>query len=105
MTGNDIEAAPVVEGAATSGDTVARLISQAAQLPGVHVSRERYLRAALRRHCTEDQIRLALTSGPAAAAIPPTVLESLAKSAIRYETTKVTGLSTVAGIPGVSRVK
>ncbi|MFF3983549.1 hypothetical protein ACFY0B_02885 [Streptomyces sp. NPDC001797] len=73
----------------------------AAKLPGVRVHREAYLRSALARHCSEDDIRRAIEETPAAAGISAEVLDKVANDSIRYETAKVSALSAAAGIPGV----
>ncbi|WP_333773091.1 hypothetical protein [Streptomyces sp. IBSBF 3136] len=73
----------------------------AAKLPGVRIHREAYLRTALARHCTEDEVRRAIEGTPAAAGITVDVLEKAANDSIRYETAKVSALSAAAGIPGV----
>lgn len=72
----------------------------AAKFPGVQVSREAYLRSALKRRCSEEQIRLAVEHGPAVAGIPADVIERAAKAAIQFETTRAAGLSAAAGVPG-----
>ncbi|MCX5416611.1 hypothetical protein [Streptomyces sp. NBC_00059] len=77
------------------------LLAGAARLPGVRVDREAYLRAALARHCSEDQLRLAMEESPAAAGIPLDVLDRAADASIRYETAKVSAASAAAGLPGV----
>ncbi|MFD3499130.1 hypothetical protein [Streptomyces sp. NPDC058678] len=73
----------------------------AAKLPGVRINREAYLRSALARHCSEDDIRRAIEETPAAAGIPVEVLDKVANDSIRYETGKVSALSAAAGIPGI----
>ncbi|WP_324785840.1 hypothetical protein [Streptomyces sp. H51] len=73
----------------------------AAKLPGVRIHREAYLRSALARHCSEDDIRRAIEETPAAAGIAPEVLDKVANDSIRYETAKVSALSAAAGIPGI----
>jgi hypothetical protein len=73
----------------------------AAKLPGVRINRETYLRSALARHCSEDDIRRAAEETPAAAGIPIEVLDKAANDSIRFETGKVSALSAAAGIPGV----
>jgi hypothetical protein len=77
------------------------LLLAAAKLPGVRINREAYLRSALARRCSEDDIRRATEETPAAAGIPVEVLDKLANDSIRYETAKVSALSAAAGIPGV----
>ncbi|MFI6246506.1 hypothetical protein [Streptomyces sp. NPDC051016] len=73
----------------------------AARLPGVRIDREAYLRSALARHCSEDEIRIAIEGTPAAAGIPGDLLEKAANDSIRYETAKVSTLSAAAGLPGI----
>ncbi|MFF8435284.1 hypothetical protein [Streptomyces bacillaris] len=76
------------------------LLVGAARLPGVRIDREAYLRTALARHCSEDELRRAIEATPAAAGIPLTVLDRVANESIRYETAKVSMVSAAAGIPG-----
>ncbi|MBP2456890.1 hypothetical protein ABID70_002414 [Clavibacter michiganensis] len=72
----------------------------AARLPGVRVDRAAYLRSALKRVCSEEQILLAIAETPAKAGVSAEVLDKAANDSIRFETTKVTALSAVSGIPG-----
>ncbi|MDH6216636.1 hypothetical protein M2283_003953 [Streptomyces pseudovenezuelae] len=73
----------------------------AAKLPGVRINREAYLRSALARHCSEDDIRRAVEESPAAAGITVEVLDKAANDSIRFETGKVSALSAAAGLPGI----
>ncbi|MFE6825452.1 hypothetical protein [Streptomyces sp. NPDC057690] len=73
----------------------------AAKLPGVRINREAYLRSALARHCSEDDIRRAIEETPAAAGIAVEILDKVANDSIRFETGKVSALSAAAGIPGI----
>ncbi|MEU0061642.1 hypothetical protein [Streptomyces sp. NPDC006334] len=73
----------------------------AAKLPGVRIDRGAYLRSALARHCSEEDIRRAIDETPAAAGITVEVLDKVANDSIRYETAKVSALSAAAGIPGI----
>lgn len=75
-------------------------VTAAAKLPGFRIDRAAYLRSALRRHCAEEQIASAIAGTPATAGIPRSVIDEVARVSIAYETSKVTGLSTLAGIPG-----
>lgn len=77
------------------------LLLAAAKLPGVRIDREAYLRSALARRCSEEQIRRAIEETPAAAGIPVDLLDKVAGESIRYETAKVSALSAAAGVPGV----
>ncbi|MDQ1060775.1 hypothetical protein QFZ23_004740 [Arthrobacter globiformis] len=82
------------------GSNFTQVLDAAAKLPGVRINRAAYLRTALKRHCTEEQIKRAIADSPAAAGIPFKVITEIANTSIAYETSKVTGLSTLAGIPG-----
>lgn len=84
----------------TSPSGFSQILNAAARLPGVRIDRAAYLRKALRRHCSDAQIALAIAESPAAAGIPLEVLKETAKTSISYETSKVTGMSALAGIPG-----
>ncbi|MCQ6555493.1 hypothetical protein NPS70_20165 [Streptomyces sp. C10-9-1] len=72
----------------------------AARLPGVRIHREAYLRKALARYCTEDEIRRAVEGTPAAAGLTTELLGRAADDSIRYETAKASALSAAAGVPG-----
>jgi hypothetical protein len=71
-----------------------------AQMPGVRIPREAFLRSELKRFCSEEQVRRAIATTPADAGVPLSVVDQIAKSVIKYETGKVTAISAVAGIPG-----
>lgn len=70
------------------------------QMPGVRINREKYLRSELKRFCSDAQIDLAVATSPAAAGVPLDVVDKIANSVIKYESSKVTALSAAAGIPG-----
>ncbi|MFI6419003.1 hypothetical protein ACIBG6_16575 [Streptomyces sp. NPDC050842] len=76
------------------------VLASAANLPGVRINREAYLRKALARYCSEEDIRRAVEESPAAAGIPLEVLSKAADDSIGYETAKASALSAAAGIPG-----
>lgn len=77
-----------------------QVLRGSALLPGVKIDRESFLRKELQHSCTSEQIDRAVATTPAEAGVPLEVVNKLAASAIRYESGKVTALSTVAGIPG-----
>jgi hypothetical protein len=83
-----------------SGSKFTQVLDAAAKLPGVRINRAAYLRAALKRHCSEEQIERAIAESPAAAGIPVEVITAAANDSIKYETAKATALSAAAGIPG-----
>ncbi|KES03772.1 membrane protein [Streptomyces toyocaensis] len=76
------------------------VLASAARLPGVRIHRAEYLRKALARYCSEDEIRRAIDETPAAAGIPLDVLDKAANDSINYEAVKASALSAAAGIPG-----
>ncbi|WP_198417378.1 hypothetical protein [Cryobacterium sp. Hb1] len=82
------------------GSKFTQVLDAAAKLPGVRINRAAYLRSALKRHCTSEQIDRAVATSPAAAGIPIGVITAVANDSIKYETAKVTALSAAAGIPG-----
>lgn len=71
-----------------------------AQLPGVQIDRDAYLRRELKRFCSDEKIERAIATTPAEAGVAPHVIEKIANSVIRLETSKVTTISAAAGIPG-----
>ncbi|RSS83481.1 hypothetical protein EF919_39190, partial [Streptomyces sp. WAC02707] len=77
------------------------VLASVANLPGVRIDREAYLRSALTRYCTEDEIRTAIEETPAAAGIPVHILDKAADASINYETSKAGALSAAAGMPGI----
>lgn len=83
-----------------SANNFEMVLSAAAQLPGVRIDREKYLAGALTKKFSPEVVATAIDSSPAAAGIKPEELDAIADSSIRYETAKVTALSTAAGIPG-----
>lgn len=83
-----------------TGPSFTQALETAARLPGVRIDRAAYLRSALKRYCTEDQVERAIALSPAAAGVPLEVITQVANTSIAYETSKVTGLSTLAGLPG-----
>lgn len=83
-----------------TGSKFSQVLDAAAKLPGVRINRAAYLRKALQRHCTEDQIKRAIAESPAAAGVPKEVIREVADTSIKFETSKVTTVSAAAGIPG-----
>ncbi|MEU4156967.1 hypothetical protein [Actinoplanes sp. NPDC026670] len=73
----------------------------AAKLPGVRIDRAAYLRDALKRFCTEDEIRRAIDESPAAAGIPREFLDRAANESINSEAGRASALSAAAGLPGL----
>lgn len=82
------------------GSKFTQLLDAATKMPGVRINRSSYLRSALKRHCSDEQIEQAVLTSPAAAGVSLKVITKASNTSIKYETSKVTGVSTVAGIPG-----
>lgn len=76
------------------------IIEGAAQLPFVQVNRTDFLTHNLNRLCTPEQMKTAIAMGTMYSGIPIETLDSVANAVINAETMKVTGISTVAGLPG-----
>lgn len=76
------------------------MLYAAAQMPGVRIKREAWLRSPLKWYCAEEQLAVAIADSPAAAGIPLSIISQAARTSIKYETSKVTVLSTAAGILG-----
>jgi hypothetical protein len=76
------------------------VLATASRHPGVRIHRDAYLRRALARYCTDEEIREAIESTPAAAGISKTIIDKAAIDSIKNESAKVTGLSAAAGLPG-----
>ena len=81
-------------------DNFFHMLNVAANIPGVHIDREKYLRSALQRYCTDEQIEQAIAQNPAAAGVPSEAVSHVANAAINLETAEVTGTSALAGMPG-----
>lgn len=77
-----------------------QLLRGSIQLPGVQIDREGYLRRELKHFCTPDQINQAVATSPAQAGVSLEVVNKIAAQTIRNEATKVTAISTAAGLPG-----
>lgn len=83
-----------------SGNFFLQALDSAVRLPGVRIDRSAYLRKQLSRHCSEETIELAIQTSPAEAGVSRKVVEHIANTAISYETSKVSGISFLAGLPG-----
>ena len=79
---------------------VEMILRTALKTPGIRVERERFLRKHLSKRFIENDVLKAIEMNPAQAGIGADVIDRIAKSCINYETSRVTGLSAAAGIPG-----
>lgn len=76
------------------------IIAKAAQLPGAKIDRTAYLAKELRKYYPENVISEAIKTSPYEAGVTKQAIDNIAKASIKYETSKVTVVSAVAGIPG-----
>ena len=76
------------------------LLVESAKLPMVKIERESFLRKELKNRFSDDVVEKAIQFNPAYAGISVEDINKIAKSCITAETTKVTAISAVAGIPG-----
>lgn len=83
-----------------SEDYFYSVIKAAMNVPGVKISRNEFLAKQLSKHFPQEVIEKAIEKNPASAGISIEEIDRLAKSCITIETTKVTSLSAIAGIPG-----
>lgn len=80
--------------------TFENVISTALHVPGVKIDRASFLRKELKKYYSDDVIDDAIAYNPAHAGIPKAEINSISKDVINYETTKVTAVSALAGLPG-----
>ena len=76
------------------------IICKAAQLPIAKVDRSTFLKKELKKHYSEETVKLALEHNPAYAGIDKYTINSIANQVIQYETNKVSSISFAAGLPG-----
>ena len=72
----------------------------ACKVPGVKINREKYLRKELQHLFSTEVVDAAIRGNPAQAGIAKATIDEIAKKSIQYETTKVSAVSFVAGLPG-----
>ena len=80
--------------------TFDKVIMTALRTPGVKINRAKFLQKELTKHCSECEIKEAIRYNPARAGISKETIYKVSTAVINYETTKVTGLSVAASIPG-----
>lgn len=79
---------------------IVEVVTSATKVPGVQISREDFLRGEFSSPKYSSKLSSIISKGPVSAGIPKSEIKKLAKGVIDFETTKVTALSTLAGIPG-----
>jgi len=88
----------------SSGTKFTQVLDASARLPAVRIDRAAYLRAALKRHCSVEQIERAIAQTPAAAGVSLSVIEKVAATSIRFKTAKV-ALLVPFGVSGCQAVR
>ncbi len=76
-----------------------KVMSAALSMPGVKVDRNVFITNELGPYCTKEQLDKAIATCPAAS-ISKERIDTLATACINNQTTKVTTISAVAGLPG-----
>lgn len=79
---------------------VESVLALAIKTPGVKINRAEYLTKELKLYYPQETVDMALEHNPAYAGIPRSAIDTIAKRAIDYETSKVTAISFAAGVPG-----
>lgn len=76
-----------------------KVMGAALAMPGVKVDRDNFLRTELKCYCSSEQLEQAVLGRPINS-VSREVIDRVANACINSHTTKVTAISTVAGIPG-----
>lgn len=77
-----------------------KILNKSLNAPGARVNRAEFLEKNLQKYCTVEQIEKAKATSVIKAGIPVVVLEKTARSIVKEHTLKVTGISTLTGMPG-----
>lgn len=75
------------------------ILLKAMKVPGVRISRARFLRRELKLFFPEETVSRAIRYNPAAAGIPAEKISGIAQGLINREANEVTGLSVLASLP------
>lgn len=76
------------------------VIILAVKTPGVHVTREKFLRKEFSKNYSPDVVEGAIARTPALAGIPAKEISKIADEVINFERICVSGISTALGMPG-----
>lgn len=79
---------------------IEKIFTAACELPYCRIDREEFLAKELKGKIGKAQLGNALENGTVNAGVSIEILDRIAQGSISLETSKVTALSTVAGIPG-----
>ncbi|MBP7332467.1 MAG: hypothetical protein BWY65_00728 [Firmicutes bacterium ADurb.Bin373] len=80
--------------------SVEKILSTACELPYCKIDREEFLTKELKNRISPAQLADALANGTVNARISMNILDNISKGSIALETSRVTLISTAAGIPG-----
>ena len=81
-------------------NTYEMVLKSATTFPLVRINRDIFLRKELSKFCPDWQVEKAVAHNPAYAGISKNIISGIAWDCINMETTNVTALSIVAGLPG-----
>lgn len=80
--------------------TFEKVLNAALKTPGVRIDRKKFLEKELKKYYSLDVVAKAISTNPANAGISKELIDKISKDVINYETTKVTGISVAASLPG-----
>lgn len=80
--------------------SIETIIDYALKIPGVKINRTDFLRKELSKYYSKHVVEKAIQTNPAQAGINVNKIDKIANGCIGFETTKVTTISAVTGIPG-----
>lgn len=80
--------------------TFENVLMKAMHTPGVKVNRIKFLQKELIKYYPQEVVDEAIKNNPAKAGVSKTIVNKISQQVINYETTKVTGISFAASLPG-----
>lgn len=80
--------------------TFEHVLMKAMRMPGVKINRNKFLQKELIKYYPEEMVNEAIKSNPAKAGVPKAVVNKISQQVISYETTRATGISFAASLPG-----
>lgn len=76
------------------------IIIMGLRVPGIRIDRTAFLQKELKNKVPQEMIDEAIASYPLRAHVPPEMIDAIADEVIKYERTRVSGISAALGIPG-----
>lgn len=80
--------------------TFENVLTAAMRTPGVKINRAKFLKKELIKYYPEEIVNEAIKYNPAKAGVSKEIVNKISIQIINYETTKVTGISVAASLPG-----